>query len=474
MESQKDYHSINDRENKAIIQQLIEESDDDEVAKVISSYNIGATSKDIRQKLDKFNKPSLEKAANHLQITTKDKKKTQILDDIIRGIECLLKEFCPVCEEYFNIELGDQPLFKCIKCNQGSHNPCYQEMHTLMSSIHEDIVNSFHYMCCSCSEFNKVPNMVEAKKHPLNPITPLSQPNEASQIEEEIPSGQPHQNQDPQSQITQLPPSQPDDLRPNEASQDPNPANSQTRKATKKKPNTNPEVPVCSVYKWGRCPQYETCKFCHPPRCWNWLSSGKCRFNKECKYHHPPLCKSSVKEKKCLNESCIYFHLSKTLRRNAEEETLRTSLHQKTYNAQQKKPQSENHPTVNPDSQANEPSSQPESVKEVKNPQLPSTSAAENQALHVNNVPFLVTTIRDLLREDLQKELAQLKAQLTQQISKPTAHQINPWVNLSNIENQTASQVSPLQLPSMQQLTQFQQKPKLLFTHPQTVQSQQC
>ena len=112
MESQKDYHSINDRENKAIIQQLIEESDDDEVAKVISSYNIGATSEDIHQKLDKFNKPSLEKAANHLQITTKDMKKTQILDDIIQGIECLLKEFFFECEKYYNIELRDQPLFK--------------------------------------------------------------------------------------------------------------------------------------------------------------------------------------------------------------------------------------------------------------------------------------------------------------------------------------------------------------------------
>ena len=65
-------------------------------------------------------------------------------------------------------------------------------------------------------------------------------------------------------------------------------------------------------------------------------------------------------------------------------------------------------------------------------------------------MPLLVTTIRDLLREDLQKELTQLKVQLTKQISKPTTHQINPLANLSNMENQTASQVSPIQLPPIQ------------------------
>ena len=81
--SQKDYHTLNDDDNKAILQQLIEESGE-EVAKVISCYSIGASSKDIRQKLDKFNKPVLEKAANHLQLPTKDKKKLQLLDQIIR------------------------------------------------------------------------------------------------------------------------------------------------------------------------------------------------------------------------------------------------------------------------------------------------------------------------------------------------------------------------------------------------------
>ena len=453
---QKDYHSINDRENKAIIQHLIEESEDDDVAKVISCYSIGATGKDIRQKLDKLTKPVLGKAANHLQITTRDKKKLQILDDIVQGIECLLKESCPVCGQYYNIELGDQPFFKCIKCNQGCHNPCYGEMHELMSTIDERLINSFHFMCSSCSEYNKVPNIrVETKKHPINPLQlSQSQVNGSLNEDYEIPSAQPPPSQ---PNTPRFPPSQPNGLTPANPTE-PSQPNNATRKAKKK--THDPQVPICKVYKWGRCPNYEKCEFRHPPRCWNWLSSGKCRFKNDCRYHHPPLCANSVKELKCFNESCAYFHISKTHRRNAEEETLKTALHRK--NSDKAKEPTSSQTSILPNSQSQmsvnpEPKSQPNN-----------TPSAE-ETIKTTTLSCLVTTIRDLLREDLTKELTDIKLQMSslQQSQRVTNQQSTPWATLSNMESQQNPQLSQMHLPSIQQLSQLQTAPSLFIKNSQ-------
>ena len=462
MDSQKDYHSINDRENKAIIQQLIEDSDDEDVAKVISCYSIGATGKDIRQKLDKLTKPVLEKAANHLQISTREKKKLQILDDIIQGIECLLKESCPVCGQYYNIELGDQPYFRCIKCNQGCHNPCFGEMHQLMSTVDEPLLNSFHFMCSSCSEYNKVPNIrVETKKHPINPLQlSQSQPNGLPIEEDEIPSGQPPASQ---PNISQLPNSQHNDVNTPANPTEPSQPNNAVNKAKKK--NQDPQVPVCKVYKWGRCPNYDKCEFRHPPRCWDWLSRGKCRFKNDCRYHHPPLCSNSVKELKCFNESCAYFHISKTLRRNAEEETLKSALHRKNNsdqaNSKTKKPTG-NQPSTLANSQP------PISVNLQSNSQPNNNTPSENnteETIKNTTLSFLVTTIRDLLREDLSKELADIKLQMSslQQTQRVTNQQTTPWATLSNMENQQNPQLSQIHIPTIQQLSQFQAAPNLFL-----------
>ena len=473
-ESQKDYHTLNDDDNKAILQQLIEESDE-EVAKVISCYSIGASSKDIRQKLDKFNKPVLEKAANHLQLPTKDKKKLQLLDQIIRGIESLLMEACPICGLYYNNELGDIPYFRCIKCSQGCHNPCYYEIHTVMSGMDENIKNSFHFMCCSCSEQNKVINSsAEAKKHPVTAPHPNSQQKDSSLVEVLTPSQhrhidsgltQPNTSNEPsvkpaqtQPNKSQLPPSQPVTPKGN--------ANANNKQ--------DPEVPLCPNYKWGRCQNYENCKFRHPPRCWNWLSSGKCRFNNECKYHHPPLCKNSVKELKCFNKSCVYFHISKTLRRNADEENLRTALHQQRYSAQpksqiEKPPDNQNKRQVQ--LQPNAPTNTPKQEVENSQPQ-PSDN---NIPLNKENLTFLVSTIRDLLREDLKKELLDIKLHMNsiQPVAKLPNQQSNLWSSLQATEN-LQSQIQRFQVPSIQPLSQLQQTPNLLITSSQPVQTQHC
>ena len=435
MESQQeDYHKLNNRENKAIIIQLIEDCDDDEVSKIIGSYTIGASDKDIRNKLNSFNKPSLEKAAQFLKINTEGKKKQELQTNIIMKLESLLREACPVCGEYYNIQLEDTPFFECIKCNQGCHNPCFEEMYQIMNTMSDGLTNSFHYMCMSCSEYNKVHKpVVEAKKHPSVPETASgTQPNvhNISWEESQIPSGQP-------------PPSQPKN--------DQDPGDERPQKS-----DQEPQVLVCPTYKWGRCPNYGNCEFRHPPRCWNWLKDGKCKFKKNCKYHHPPLCRNSLREHKCLNENCKFFHVSKTLRHNREEEQLRSSLHKKTYDAQPKEHKSAQHPNQR---SSTHPEPPPHNPTEKRQDQVPVNPQNNETTLSVSNVPFLVKTIRDLLREDLQKELTDLKTQISylHLVSNPVNHTIQVPVSL------------PQKTPAQSQVPQAQPQASSQI-HPQLTQ----
>ena len=176
-----------------------------------------------------------------------------------------------------------------------------------MNPLDDSITNSFHFMCVSCSEHNKLEKpVIVTNTQPTAPkITKKSQddqPNDSDDDDDDLitPYQQPKSNP---SQIVPKESSQPSQAVPNVSSQ----PSQHEPKEPRYPPNQDPAVPVCSTYKWGRCPNYEQCKFRHPPRCWNWLSAGKCRFNKKCKYHHPPLCKTSVQELKCFNENCMYF-----------------------------------------------------------------------------------------------------------------------------------------------------------------------
>ena len=112
-----DYHQANDEANKTIIQELAERSGDTEVSAIISCYNIGSTGTDIRKEMNKHKVAPLKKCATYLRIPTdadNPKKKPQVITDIMSKINCLLKDLCGVCGDYFNIDLNDQPLFTCI------------------------------------------------------------------------------------------------------------------------------------------------------------------------------------------------------------------------------------------------------------------------------------------------------------------------------------------------------------------------
>ena len=488
MGTQEDYHELNNRENKAILQQLIEDCDDDDTSKIIGCYTIGASDKDIRSKLNSFNKPALEKTAHFLKINSEGRKKQELQIDIIMKLESLLREPCPACGEYYNILLNENPFFECIKCHQGCHNPCFEEMYQIMNTMQDGLTNSFHFMCVSCSEFNKLSKpVIESKKHPNISQTSVKTPSgeHDTSIEEEddvLTPGQPPRRPGtpPPSQPSQNPsqprqnPSQPN-LNPSQPDGNPSQPNENPRQPYEnpRQPNENPQepkVPICPTYKWGRCPNYEKCQYRHPPRCWNWLSDGKCK-HKKCKYHHPQLCRRSLSERKCFNETCKYFHVSKTVRRNIEEEQLRNSLNQKTYEGQRNEHPKE--PSDKPTSQSNKTTlaHSDKNQDHINNPptETQPVKSQEEPILNTNNVTFLVHTIRDLLREDLKKELTDIKTQLSyvhlmqnmlnRPIQLPVSVNQKPTVQPTqqNLLSQVQPSVPQMQTPNTQTFQTTQQ-----------------
>ena len=63
-----DYHEINDDHNRVILQTLMDNSDDEEVRKVISSFTIENTGAEIVKKMMQLTLPPLKKAAQYLDI----------------------------------------------------------------------------------------------------------------------------------------------------------------------------------------------------------------------------------------------------------------------------------------------------------------------------------------------------------------------------------------------------------------------
>ena len=57
-----EYHTANDAENKAILQSLVDNAEDDETKKVISCYTIEATGTEIIKKLSLLNVPPLKES----------------------------------------------------------------------------------------------------------------------------------------------------------------------------------------------------------------------------------------------------------------------------------------------------------------------------------------------------------------------------------------------------------------------------
>ena len=244
-EEKADYHTVNDEANKAIIANLADACEDAEISTVIKSYTIGSPNLLIRKQLKVHLLPPLKKAATYLQLKIDGILKDDLVTSIIQKIETLLMDLCAVCGEYYSNSLQDQPLFKCLMCNQGCHHECYTEMQTLLQGVTENLRHAFHFICTRCyGEFDDNHSSLNptAEKKPKSPTKEKEPQPEAITND--------HQNQDDRE------------------TEEPRPA------------VTEPKKPICPQYKYGRCMNYETCKnqYDHPRRCRNMLMFRKCRF----------------------------------------------------------------------------------------------------------------------------------------------------------------------------------------------------
>jgi hypothetical protein len=492
-----DYHEANDAQNKAILVKLADESGDTEIAAVISCYTIGSTGSDIRKDLNKHKVPPLKKSAIYLQLYPEGdtkKLKAEIITDIMRRINSLLMDLCGVCGDYFHTELKEKPLFKCLLCHQGCHTKCFNPLDTMFRQLDANHRKAIQFICTSChSDHNDdeeiTINAPKVKKSPIKaePVakdsdltgavySDFSDDHSSAQIPKQSPVKEvPIPDINHEAEVV----SYADDINglilDDQTGENVNitTSNHQTRSI-----NSEHLTAICPDYKWGRCPNFEQCEYRHPPRCWDWLSNGRCAYKNKCRYHHPPLCWRSVWEKKCLNESCKFFHITSTLRRNIEDEQLKSSLHANSYQIQQNQQVRQHHPPPRPTFQQpprlQQPPHQPPPPQQPQHQSPPPPSHHPHQPPHPSHHPhhphqpvasaphhneqqtqnklsnedisFLVKTLKTSLREDLEKEIGKIKQMLNQQQQNPQLIQPQPNRQIIQQQLQTPPNLYNLQM----------------------------
>ena len=78
------------------------------------------------------------------------KKKADIVDAVILGIERLLPDMCGVCNESYVVKREALPQLECKGCGQGFHEPCLEKL-TGCKSLLPQIPGSLHWLCPSCT-----------------------------------------------------------------------------------------------------------------------------------------------------------------------------------------------------------------------------------------------------------------------------------------------------------------------------------
>ena len=452
-----DYNATNDEANKSILQKLAEDCEEEDTAAVIRCYSIGATGADIRKEMNKHKVGPLKKSAIYLGLYPKgDTKnlKTDIITDVITRLNSLLMDLCGACGVYFNNTLAEKPLFSCMLCHQGCHNDCFEPIYTMFNALDANQKKAIQFICTSCySDHNEgdeeiTVNAPKVKKSPSKESQPP-------------PSQENHEHEENSSLVT------PDPGTPitNEVIIVGGSDGDSHQIQIENTDDDPTKISVCPAYKWGRCPEYDTCQYRHPPRCWNWLTNGKCSFRKKCRYHHPPLCRNSLWEKKCFTPECKFFHTSKTMRYRMEDEQLKNSLHPANYDSQfpqllqpqhgdptihqqnhvintQQKQQLPPPPPINyrPQQAQQPPQVIPQNQYQSPSNQMPPVNLQQQPNSHNNQPPnarssfslsaisFLAQTIKEVLKDDLAKEIATMKRELTLEIQNANRTPMTPMM----------------------------------------------
>ena len=416
-ESEEDnYNQLNDEQNTQIIKELAAKSTTTAVQKIILSYDIGKDGAFIRRRMNKYNLPQLQEAAVLLRMNTDGVRKPQLVSNIIHKIESFLREKCDVCEHYYNLELEDEPLFRCEHCQQGCHTECFQELATVMD---KKKFHMFKYYCTKCLK-----NVEQETRHePGVPPPPIDQLN-STRISNRDPDvshpRDPYVSHHSDQEID------------NEESDEPR--------------------RICKFYIRGKCKfgstgtRGGTCRFEHPEPCKPFSQHGAtsrgCQ-NDRCPLWHPPLCRRSTNYRKCFRQDCHFWHLRGTIRRPPVAEG--------GFNTQQ--PAAPSNPAVNNHQPA------ANSVHPAANPypawqQQPAASQANQEISHQNRVSAQIQLQlqsaeqkQTSFLEQMREEMNHMKTAFQQQMQALIRVQPPQMNNQPQVNNQNQPAHSVYQVP---------------------------
>ena len=401
------YYQLNDEQNTQIIKELAAKSTTTAVQKIILSYEAGKDGGIIRRRMNKFNLPQLQEAAELLKMNTVGVRKPQLVSNIIHKIESFLREKCDVCEQYYNLKLEDEPLFRCEHCQQGCHTECFQELANVMD---KKKFHMFKYYCTKCLK-----NVEQETRHePGVPPPPAEQLNS-----------------------TRI------------STRDPDVSQQRDQESDDSEDSDEPRR-ICKFYIRGKCKfgstgtRGGTCRFEHPEPCKPFSHHGAtsrgCQDDR-CTLWHPPLCRRSTNYRKCFRQDCHFWHLRGTIRRPPVAEG--------GFNPQQ--PAASSNPAVN--------NHQPPAanVYPAANPawqQQPAAAQANQEVSHQNRVSAQIQLQlqsaeqkQNTFLEQMREEMNQMKIAFQQQMQTLIRVQPPQMNNQPQVNNQNQPAHSVYQVP---------------------------
>jgi hypothetical protein len=297
--------------------------------------------------------------------SSKSSTKLLLAGDIVKFIFDARELACLKCSMRYSPHSSDnsESEVSCFMCNRPGHKGCY-------SDAPIDPETGVVFVCTCCLADNN------ATKHPLTPTAPPAE-----------------QTQPPASQGSS--------------------GSSQPQPTEVKTPTVyDRDNPVCPLLKKGECPHGITgasngsCENYHPPWCRRFMQNGPsgqrgCKLKDKCRYYHPVLCKNALTMNKCLNESCKLTHIRGCLRINTTRDTQLKSKESKT---NPRKPSSN---SVS-DSRSRSPNRKQGHPPGADKKRVRYDSTCSTQS----NNP------EPLKKEDFLKHLAQMKADLTSEVTK--------------------------------------------------------
>ena len=192
-----------------------------------------------------------------------------------------------------------------------------------------------------------------------------------------------------------------------------------------------------------------------------------CKLKDKCRYYHPVLCQNALTMNKCLNESCKLTHIRGCLRINSPRDTQPKSKESKT------DPRKRSSNSVS-DSRSRSPS--------ASRKQRPPLGADKKRVRYDSTCSTQSIKPESLKKEDFLKHLAQMKADLTSEVTKDLTNLIQTsFREMMNFHQRPSFQTvsgpgqtypPPPQLRTMQYLPGYPPQNETLFAPrlPQSVQ----